>query len=300
MNILDNTVTMATLVSTRLSGRSFVLVMGHDSGNEDEGEHIGDFTLAPRDDLPCWGELRKYQYSHGEDCTQPDDYRPTDLYQPFPAGIPEALCVSLHQFGGKIWVDGDYKDVDPLGMVKMLEELIDDSPWMPELKKSKVYIDDGVLVFKANHRGSGLEFDPTVLVSFLAFLAQSLRLQHLYFSFREHLSVRETCLLMMSQLESPSRNVSWENDYYFANRSVRRVLDADPRMLSGGTFGSRQDYSRQELQEVFSVDDLPDAFIVCNLSFPDKEIPAFCEKFKEYVAEAYKKETEKSKMEKAA
>lgn len=277
MRYFDQALTFAKEIAPRLKDRSFVLVMGHYAGNEDEDrEYVSDFTLAPRDVLPCWGELRKYSYSH-DDCTQPDDYRPTDLYQPFPSGKPEALVVGLQNFSASLVA---------------IEDLLTDSPWGEELKKGTVVeISSDCLVFRATDVQKGLGFDPTVLVSFLAFLSG---LSNTWMEFRKYLSIRETCLLMMSQTILPKHGLSWEDDYYFSNRSAYRILEGKPHLLSGGTFGDRVDYSRQRLQDVFGTE--PSLAVYVNeLAFTGKEkedLELFCKKFKEHLQVHYDREKE--------
>lgn len=272
----------AKQIAPELSGRSFVLVMGKYAGNEDEDDdYVSDYIIAPRDDLPCWGELRKYEYSHGDDCTEKHDGRPTDLYQPFPEGKPEALVIGLRNF---------HKEI---GLI--LDEILLEGPWMDELRKgTEIERTDTSLVFYAKNLQRGLGFEPTVLVSMLAFLCSLGHATDVWHEYRQHLSVRETIILMMSQTILPKHGLSWENDYYFSNRSAYRILEGKPHLLSGGTFGDRVDYSRQRLQDVFGTE--PNlAVYVSELFFTKEEkddLELFCKKFKEHLQVHYDREKE--------
>jgi len=270
----------AKQIAPELSGRSFVLVMGKYAGNEDcDDDYVSDYIIAPRDDLPCWGELRKYEYSHGDDCTEKYDGRPTDLFQPFPEGKPEAVVIGLRNF---------HKEIGPI-----LDEILSEGPWMDELRKgTEIERTDTSLVFCAKNLQKGLGFEPTVLVSMLAFLCSLGHATSLWDEFRKYLSVRETILLMMSQTYSPCHGLTWENDYYFANRSAYRILEGKPNLFSVGTFGDRVDYSRQRLQDVFGT--APHlAVYVYELSFTKEEkenTELFCKKFREHLQEHYDRE----------
>lgn len=294
MRQLSTSVKAAELIAPTLGGRSFVLVMAHPTGNPTADEDDRDFILAPRDHLPCWGEMRKYKDTHGESYTRPeDDYHPRDLYQPFPAGVPCAVVINRKQF-----LDG-LSD----GFTEVFNEVLKEGPWTG---LSEVSLTKENIVVVCDYQTKGLRLDSTELVSFLAFCTGlSVKSIEWYKSTREFLTVREAVFSHMSQKNTPLYGLNGENDYYFAHRSPYRILNGIPRGLSEGPFGDGFDYNRKRLQDVFSVDK-PDLsfnirdYITSKGEFiydskvrsmkGDTSVENYCKHFKEGLYQALEKE----------
>lgn len=177
-----------TTLSTEMVGINFALTM------QQKGRRV---TLK-RQNQPCYGELRKYKKSHGEEYTNPlpeDDYRPSDLHHPFPSGTPLALATSFRYMrqgwsghvGEKVFFD----------CVKAREEILDfvfsdQSPWRVGLGTGDIILTQtketfGVTEEDVRHSSSPwtaskksvevsqttglvltrLDLDPTVLVNLL-------------------------------------------------------------------------------------------------------------------------------------
>lgn len=81
-----------------LEGLNFILLM----------EVEGKFLLHRRENQPCYGEMRKYKKSHkdytdpytGREDTPSDEYRPSDLHDPFPKGTPVAVGMNFDFYPG--------------------------------------------------------------------------------------------------------------------------------------------------------------------------------------------------------
>lgn len=307
MRELHTSVKAAELIAPTLRGRSFVLVMAHPTGNPTADEDDRDFILAPRDLLPCWGELRKYKDTHGKDYTRPEDnYHPRDLYQPFPAGVPCAVVINRKQF-----TDGLSKE-----FTDVFNEVLKEGPWTG---LSEVSLTKENIVVKCHDKTEGLRLDSTELVSFLAFCTGlSGKSIEWYKSTREFLTVREAVFSHMSQKNTPLYGLNGENQYYFAHRSPYRILNGIPRGLSEGSFGDGFDYNRKRLQDVFAADNSDLSFdireyITSKGEFiydndtrsmkGDTSVENYCKLFKEGLYQALEKEMESlgiSEEEKAA
>lgn len=307
MRELSASVRAAELIAPTLERRSFVLVMAHPTGNPKADKKERDFILAPRDQLPCWGELRKYKDTHGKDYTRPeDDYHPRDLYQPFPAGVPCAVVINRKQFP-----DG-LSDV----WSEVFNEVLSEGPWTG---LSEVSLTKENIVVVCKDQTEGLRLDSTELVSFLAFCTGlSMASINWYKSTREFLTVREAVFSHMSQKNKPLYGLNGEDPYYFAHRSPYRILNGIPRGLSEGAFGDGFDYNRKRLQDVFAADN-PDLsfdirqYITSKGEFiydpvarsmkGDTSVENYCKLFKEGLYQALAKEMKSlgiSEEEKAA
>lgn len=226
-----------------------------------DGKKFYDFY--PRMNQPCYGELRKYKKSHA-DYTDPkdangasDDYRPGDLYHPFPDGRPIMIVVG-----------------HPSGHLKEDNPAIDlvfgkDSPWKSGVgsRFSTVFgTKNTLLVFE------DMEIDSTVFVSALNNFKSVYRNERLEKMISLGVDPKIAFLLVYSTTEGP---ISYDDyaeymkdlkagavktvlsfhcsrGYYLpVHMDVARFLDADPLMLTGGTMGDRYDYNRRRLQDVF-------------------------------------------------
>lgn len=248
MRNYGSAVSLAAHCASQMEGRSFCLVMGHpiikESGRttSSRATHL-DFLLAPRGNLPCWGELRRYQDSH-EECTQPKNKRPHDLFEPFPEGIPFAVSIGL----APNW--GHNRTVT----AEILTRVLHEGPWGTNLLQDDVTITDTTITFSAKDgspKSKGLKLDSTVLVSFLAFCGM---ITPWFTEILQHLPIHEAIASQMNQAGSPKYGPA-TNPYYFSRISPRRIMEKNPRLLSEGSFGTLHDYNRTRLQDVFSADE---------------------------------------------
>lgn len=238
-------------------GINFTLMMQHDVLNHsDNGPNLSktisvDYSIHPRYHQPCYGELRKYRATHPDECTQPWNSKPTDLWDPFPAGRPIMVGTNFSgQQSGQYHYDCD---------VMITEAFGPESPWvlgskqgLPTFVEGEKYL-VGVIL-------KDTKIDPTVMVNLFNNLKCRTGLGLVYKQLRdEGLSVRETfAVLLHSGRGSPLAYINGPDGYYTSYRvSARRILEAKPRDLSGGFFCDRIDYNRTELENVFALDDKP-------------------------------------------
>lgn len=231
---------------------NFTLLMEHPVLGHSEyrtGQRIGvDHSIHPRYDQPCLGELRKYKATHPDECTQPGNEKPTDLWHPFPDGNP--VMVGTKFVGA---TKGPYHvDID-----LMIEEAFsDESPWAlggsPKFVRGESYLVGVVLQDTA--------VDPTTMVNLFNNIRCRTGVGVAYKTLRdEGLSIREAfAVLLFSGRGTPFNYIYGPDGYYTTSRvSARRILEAKPRDLSGGLFCDRIDYNRTELENVFMLDQKP-------------------------------------------
>lgn len=252
---------MISLAQDIIGGIGFVLLMQHKGGSRYNG---GNFSIVPRMSLPCYGELRKYKSTHGDECTQPSVGRPGDLCYPFPDGFPRSLAVPLifrKDFEGEI-----------LEAKKEFDEFFfsDRSPWRKGLGGK-----NNIEFF--SHKGSSnkmmgivlkrLNIDPTVLVSALKIYKHFMVPHHFskVFLFYRWKTLKEEygldeyqamLMILMNGFISPqdmnSPLVGVDGGYTFATPvSVKRFVNGDPVDLSKGTLEDRFDYDRPNMAKYF-------------------------------------------------
>ena len=192
--------------------------------------------LHHRDSQPCYGELRKYEKTHGEDATKPEK-RPGDLHHPFPDGKPTRLFLLIHK--SKV-VDNWF-------------ELVVNGPWRSGFGEWTAH------TLSKNNQSSLMEIcncriDPTVLVN-----AMKLRTDSILNS--SHNEVIKD-LTFDSELEKKffsflhSLITTRSNRYYYVspNFCMEKFLNCTPNNLSGGTLEDREDYDRKNLAQIFRSD----------------------------------------------
>lgn len=213
-------------------GYQYILAMDQD----------GQEVVVERTGEPCYGGLRKYKSTHGEDCTQKETYKPGDLNKPFPEGIPLAVGFPLTA------------SAETLPIVNYLWS--DKSPFRKGFSSEKdlLRVEDA----KGTLQGFVLletDVDPTVMVN----LAKITRVYVGGLAAKFNTLVKEgateleawiACALGGGTMSISAINT---NTYMFpALASIRRIKEADPRDVTGGTFKKRFDYNRKDIQDIFS------------------------------------------------
>lgn len=202
-----------------------------------------ELTLYERSNQPCYGELRKYKKTHGDECHKPES-KPSDLHHPFPDGIPEAVGVPYRYY--------DYSSrsydlpEEPCPFLKYI--LSDESPW------KRGFIDSKNVEFtKKDGKFTGMifldtAFDPTVFVNLLNVI-RSIYPKMYDEAIEVGLPPRKALALCMSMT---SGGTEQSKGYYFPRWiDLVRFEDQDPRDLSGGTLRDRYDYDRKFLHTIF-------------------------------------------------
>lgn len=202
--------------------------------NEDES-----LTLHVRSAIPCYGELRKYRSTHGDEATQPED-RPGDLYWPFPTGTPVAIGVKFDQRKGR---------QHSLVQNDIARMISNDSPWRRGFgSQNDVIQTENGLIFK------NTEIDPTVLVHMLKVIQGITHQQYDQFfggardiGFFEYLFIRSAFTpITLTRLSTFTNTYVWNIQF-----DAKGYLSGDSNDLTGGTLKNRFDYSRAHLQDVF-------------------------------------------------
>jgi hypothetical protein len=250
-----NYASIAMAMASGLRGRSFVLVMEHDQGWNsqvpyDAYRNNPDVSFHPRESQPCWGELRKYTKNYPEECTQPENNKPTDLWHKFPEGRPLGLAVDFSVNTLNSGLEDGNQTTN-----RVLEKLFD--------KKHSIYPQMiGDVQFQYNAKKniigfymSNLEIDPTVLVHYL-------RKSYLYFGESANaiktyvdsgLTWREAFTIHYLNSGNPIWN-GCTGGYSGFQYNIRRLLQGTPRDLSGGSLRDRVDYNRTSIDELFCYD----------------------------------------------
>lgn len=203
-------------------------------------------NLYRRKGQPCYGELRKYKSTHGDDCTQPNNHKPSDLHSPFPDGTPLAIAARFPQIPEQ----------------DLLEFLFsNESPWRKGFKDEKNIewtLQDGK---KIGFVLTETDIDPTVFVNLLntiksiCFYPGMISTKFKFCELVEKgLSPKEAIMLIMTINISclPVLGQAGSIGYYFPiHLDVKRFMDSNPRDLTGGSFQDRYDYNRTYLQNIF-------------------------------------------------
>lgn len=227
------------------TGINFTLLMEKDVGRS-SGLRT-DVTIHPRWNQPCYGELRKYKSTHPDECTQPKNGKPDDLWHPFPDGTPVAVGTKFNH--------------KPSEASDALLRFVfsGNSPWLsgigdPDLVLNKKEHVVGVLM-------RDTRLDPTVLVNLFNNVKSLLLLGDNPGTFMKLIeggfSEAEAIATMLAT-RTPLQAISQPDGYYTTQRlSLRRIVEQKPRDLSGGTLHDRFDYNRTELENVFMLDGKP-------------------------------------------
>lgn len=213
-------------------------------------EQDGQEVIVERVNEPCYGGLRKYKSTHGADCTQPTTNKPGDLNQPFPEGIPLGVGFPLTAA----------KEVLPL--VNYLWS--DKSPFRKGFSSEKDLI--RVENAKGNLQGFVLtetDVDPTVMVNLAKITRVYVGGRAAKFNTLIKEGATELEAWIACALGGNTMSVTGNTDTYMfpALASIRRIKEADPRDVTGGTFKKRFDYNRKDIQDIFAArkpDNSPD------------------------------------------
>lgn len=219
-----------------LEGICFALAMRNEDGN---------IQIYERENQPCYGELRKYKSTHGDEATQ-DENRPGDLTKPFPKGKPEALAIRFDGWDKIRLTDEGVEFFDYL--------LSDRSPFV------RGFGGTGNIEWTPNREGIvllDLEIDPTVLVNMLKHIQYNSRewgsVDYKRFSNYKKAGMSEVQAFCATYTVSHQYGrLSVAYDYIYPTfADLDRIVAQDPYDLTGGTLANRFDYSRRRLHEIF-------------------------------------------------
>jgi hypothetical protein len=234
----------------------FVLAMRNDDGK---------IELYDRENQPCYGELRKYKSTHGDEATQPEN-RPGDLKHPFPVGKPEALAIGFPHW---VKLENTYSYNRPPihlqdDVVEFFDYLFsDESPFVRGFGGSKN------IEWSEDRRGIvllDLAIDPTVLVNLLKHIQMCSpnygssnwdrfsRYKQFGLSFIQAFCAMYTVTYGKGSRWDSGRDIGLRlahNYVYPTFADFDRIVNQDPVDLTGGTLADRFDYSRKRLHEIF-------------------------------------------------
>jgi len=199
---------------------------------------------------PCWGGIRKYA-SDSNNCTRPDDEKPSDLDYKFPEGSPMFLLVGS--------TDGSLPEEHEKSQ-EVLDLLFSkDSPW-------KSGFDPDTTVYTRKNKRLFIEFnntdiDPTTMINFINTVFSGLSVTH--YSYYRNLgltpikSVMLTCYLGSCHfdLEYGGKPFSYQNQYYYGRTfGMKEFLEGKPTSKKE-SFKQGVDYNRVGLADIFSKSD---------------------------------------------
>ena len=222
--------TFNTTLAQTLSGISYIIYTT-------EGEF-------PRQNQPCYGELRKYEKTHKGECTQPGNHKPGDLHSPFPDGTPIGLVVPFPRITKTVKTDRVFRAM-----------FSKDSPWYIGFKDVSFFnITDsdrigGVII-------DNMEIDPTVLVNALKTL-QSFQSPQVVDDFCDlvdnGLTENEAlAVIMLNGSGSILNGVQPTGGYKAPTQfSAKRFFNKTPNDLTGGVLRDRIDYNRTDMHKPF-------------------------------------------------
>lgn len=195
----------------------------------------GKEVLHPRAVQPCYGELRKYKRTHGDQATKPEN-RPGDLHWPFPEGTPIGACFPFENGGTEefdTYVRFLFSDKSPwvrgFGSEKNVEFVLDEKGHV-----KSVIIDDS-------------HFDPTVLVNLLKVIQSNL-----VSGFTRWLKAGASELEAILMSNFGVLNRFCPNTYIWPlSLDVPAFFSQNSRDLTGGTWHDRMDYDRKNMHCIF-------------------------------------------------
>lgn len=193
---------------------------------DDGQEHV-------RNNMPCYGELRKYESTHKGECTQPSNYKPGDLHFPFPKeGKPIAVRVG-------------FNNATPTALEYWFGK---DSPWLG-------HIVDDIQIEGKQVQINNMAIDSTVMVNaFKTCTTNCKNIDQIEALIKEGLSVREALAATLLNSMHLLKQGIYQADNYStaANMSLKRILSGKPKDVTGGNFCDRVDYNRTNLADVWS------------------------------------------------
>lgn len=234
------------------TGINFALLMEHEvdgRGHVNSYTKLLDHSIHTRWNQPCYGELRKYKETHPDDCTQPSNKKPTDLWHPFPAGKPVAVGTRYNP----MYLCDDY-----MRAIFNAET----SPWRAGIGSPEFVFDEGKIVGVLM---KDTKVDPTVMVNLFNVVKSSSNSggQRTFKKLLDFGFSQNEALLVVTLTEGTglydlngdlSKCLFGPSNYYTSNQfGVQKFLDAQPDDLSGGKFEDRVDYNRTALQDIFKL-----------------------------------------------
>lgn len=227
------------------TGINFTLLMEKDVGACYRDKRT-DVSIFPRWNQPCYGELRKYKSTHPDECTQPNNGKPGDLWHPFPDGTPVAVGTKFNH--------------RPSEASDALLRFVfsGNSPWLSGIGDPQL-VEVGGHIVGVLMRDTRL--DPTVLVNLFNNVKSLLLLSdnpRTFMKLVEGGFSEAEAIATILATRTPLVSVSQPDGYYTTQRlSLRRIVEQKPRDLTGGTLRDRFDYNRTELENVFMLDGKP-------------------------------------------
>lgn len=244
-------------------GVNFTLVTAVENGTNSPG-----YQINFRKRQPCMGELRKYKAVHGEECTQPWDHRPMDLFDPFPVGKPVGFAMSrIGKIQDGVPAGSPYLPTEEqLQTAEKYARVLFDkskSPWAKGLPskgiefiraKNPGKIDDGRIIGVTFR--NGLDLEPTALVNLSkqfyslsnpTVLTLMKKLEDEY-GFTVEEQVRWSALLNYINIESPYPMGCRAGQY----PNLKAAFTGDSVDFCGGTLENRYDYCRKGSLLIFA------------------------------------------------
>jgi hypothetical protein len=218
---------MRTSILTKMTGHNFCLGMLTDDGK---------YEVYIRTSQPCQGgEMRKYGVSH-DDCTRPDDPRPTDLSYPFPDGKPLAVGTRASLNNTTIQLlNTDSVYARAFGTRENVEVVGSSQGF---IVKDADQTDPTVFVNLVHKIKDNNVFDPKMLEDFSfpeAMILHQYGIDH------------KTSIIHKHSTSSNNKyNTSFLNLKEYLKGGVHSTQD-----ITGGTLGQRYDYNRPDLITIF-------------------------------------------------
>ena len=197
---------------------------------------------------PCYGGLRKYKATHGEEATD-DHSKPGDLRHPFPKGEPVGLCVTFNSYDNKLSEEFErlvrfaFSDQSPMIKGFLSSKNIEFT------RHSKTNCISGVIV-------KSTDGDLTTLVNLLRIIHRKLprSYQHVETTkklFDKGLTEYELFSQLMYFYLGVGPHVS-EDQYVLRSSkfSLEKHINGDVNIFTKGSFRQRFDYSRKFVQDL--------------------------------------------------
>lgn len=242
MRKYEEALKLSGVIAPKLSGNiAYVILMAFDSKN---GPHK-DYVPFPRDIMPCWGgDMRKYKSTHGDSCTQPDDRRPMDLYQPFPeTGSPVAVVLKMK--------------IDKI----FFDDILKFTPYGNAFKDVDVKWDKN-FVSISSKCGKKFPVDPSAIVSFIFFMSRfrygsdtaPAGFIDMYKKIKEEVGGEYAMLTsIVTPIGSNYQNtdkmncLAQDSGYHFASIDLAGFIRGEFNDISGGMYGDGYDYNRKDI-----------------------------------------------------
>lgn len=191
-------------------------------------EHEGKLNMYPRDHQPCYGEMRVYEKG---------EYRPGDLYDPFPPGTPLAL--------GVYWAPTSY-------VPDVYKALVSDrSPWRSALKDYELYQEDGKVY---GFIVKDLNVNSDTLVNFFMIARYQTSWQAKLQKWTKEGVPFDTSVILSTAFNSADLSRlphSYPFSYIYAI-SVPQWMSSRPNVPAGHLFSARAAYRRKQIESIWN------------------------------------------------